>query len=159
MNSICENLCESVASPGLPFGFGSKGGKGRDAPSFPCAFPVRLSLGGGGCPSRLCVYLDPIPKNQTPSHPVAVSRTDFETFFRGARPSRSLCGASRAALPGKLVIGETPNIARERHALLINALTRMACKISGAGPVKVSQSGSNRYDVEKRLKWAIRGNV
>src|SRR5208283_5209195 len=38
---------------------------------------------------------------------------------RGARPSRSLCGASRAALPVKDVFGGTPNTARETHALLI----------------------------------------
>ncbi len=35
----------------------------------------------------------------------------------GARPSRSLCGASRAALPDKDVFGGTPDTARETHAL------------------------------------------
>ena len=36
---------------------------------------------------------------------------------RGARPSRSLCGASRAAIPVKDVPGGTPGTARETHAL------------------------------------------
>jgi hypothetical protein len=35
----------------------------------------------------------------------------------GERPSRSLGGASRAALPVKDVFGGTPNTARETHAL------------------------------------------
>jgi hypothetical protein len=39
---------------------------------------------------------------------------------RGARPSRSLGGASRPALPVKDVFGGTPNTARETHALPIN---------------------------------------
>jgi hypothetical protein len=38
----------------------------------------------------------------------------------GARPSRSLCGASRAAHPVKDVFGGTPNTARETHALPIH---------------------------------------
>jgi hypothetical protein len=36
---------------------------------------------------------------------------------QGARPSRSLGGASRAALQAKDVFGGTPNTARETHAL------------------------------------------
>src|SRR5208282_382602 len=39
---------------------------------------------------------------------------------RAARPSRSLGGASRAALPHKDVFGGTPNTARETHALPIH---------------------------------------
>ena len=41
-------------------------------------------------------------------------------MVRGSRPSRSLCGASRAALPVKDVSGGTPDTARETHALPIH---------------------------------------
>ena len=41
----------------------------------------------------------------------------FRIIFLGARPSRSLCGASRAALPGKGVSGETPDTTRETRAI------------------------------------------
>src|SRR5208283_419948 len=43
-----------------------------------------------------------------------------DLFFRGARPSRSPCGASRAAHPVKDVFGGTPNTARKTHALPIH---------------------------------------
>ncbi len=42
---------------------------------------------------------------------------------RGPRPSRSLCGASRPALPVKDVFGGTPNTARVTHALPIHLST------------------------------------
>ena len=45
--------------------------RGINGPSFLCAF----------CPARLCVCLDPGTKNPIESHPVAVSRADFETFL------------------------------------------------------------------------------
>jgi hypothetical protein len=38
----------------------------------------------------------------------------------GARPSRLLCGASRAAFSGKDVSGGTPNTARATHALPVH---------------------------------------
>ena len=50
---------------------------------------------------------------------------------RGARPSRSLGGASRAALLDKDVFGGTPNTARETHALPIHFSALQKCRVKG----------------------------
>ena len=58
--------------------------------------------------------------NPSKSHPVAVSRTDFETFFGGARSVPvAVRGVSRriSGLFGKAEFGKTPNyLARHAHA-------------------------------------------
>jgi hypothetical protein len=80
---------------------------------------------------------------------------------RGARPSRSLGGASRAALPDKDVFGGTPNTARETHALPTYFSAFQKCRIKRGRKVsdysldtlcriRLSQTGS---------KWACRAEA
>ena len=60
---------------------------------------------------------------------------NFGRTQRRARSSRSRCGASRAALPGKAVLAETPNAARETHALPVPKIMIGRNPKSGLAPV------------------------
>src|ERR1700677_3565849 len=60
-----------------------------------------------------------IPADSDQFRPSSTKKVRIENGGKsgGARPSRSPCGASRAALLEKDVFGGTPNTARETHAL------------------------------------------
>ncbi len=71
---------------------------------------------------------------------------------RGARPSRSLGGASRAALPDKDVFGGTPNTARETHALPTHLSAFLKCRIKRGR--KISDNPKNFGNISEKQPFS-----